>query len=158
MDKKINVISDLEGNEIIIINDIRFKGKRRIDWENVEQYLKEYIGNCYEVVETSDHIFIGSDFPSELKGSDDTRRLYLSLIYIFEKFHQPYREGKIRLWDHMVRTSALYGRKQIRYRHGEIKWGLGSENRISAELKLLTDPGCITDDAPVGENCAFWHP
>lgn len=36
MDKKINVISDLEGNEIIIINDIRFKGKRRIDWENVE--------------------------------------------------------------------------------------------------------------------------
>ena len=41
MDKKINVISDLEG-----------------------------------VVETSDHIFIGSDFPSELKGSDDTRRLY----------------------------------------------------------------------------------
>lgn len=52
MDKKINVISDLEGNEIIIINDIRFKGKRRIDWEYVEQYLKEYIGNCYEVVET----------------------------------------------------------------------------------------------------------
>lgn len=34
MDKKINVISDLEGNEIIIINDICFKGKRRIDWEN----------------------------------------------------------------------------------------------------------------------------
>lgn len=33
MDKKINVISDLERNEIIIINDIRFKGKRRIDWE-----------------------------------------------------------------------------------------------------------------------------
>ena len=66
MDKKINVISDLEGNEIIIINDIRFKGKRRIDWENVEQYLKEYIGNCYEVVETSDHIFIGSDFPRDV--------------------------------------------------------------------------------------------
>lgn len=40
MDKKINVIFDLEGNEIIIINDIRFKGKRRIDWENVEQMQK----------------------------------------------------------------------------------------------------------------------
>ncbi len=50
MDKKINVISDLEGNEIIIINDIRFKGKRRIDWEYVEQYLKEYIGNCIEML------------------------------------------------------------------------------------------------------------
>ena len=79
----------------------------------------------------------------------------LSLV---EKFHQLYREGKIRLWDYVVRASALYGRKQIRHRHGEIKWCLGSENRISAEPKLLTDPGCITDDAPVGENCAFWHP
>ena len=46
MDRKINVISDLEGNEIVIISDIRFKGKRRIDWEDVEQYLKEYIGDC----------------------------------------------------------------------------------------------------------------
>ena len=52
-----------------------FQGKRNINWEEVEKYLKEYIGNCYEVVETADQIFISSDFPGELKGSKDTRRL-----------------------------------------------------------------------------------
>ena len=36
---------------------IRFKGKRNINWEEVEQYLKEYIGDCYEVVETSDQVY-----------------------------------------------------------------------------------------------------
>ena len=76
MHKKINIISDLEGREIVVINDIRFKGKRNIDWEEVEQYLKEYIGECYEVVETSDQVFISSDLPRELKGSEDTRRLF----------------------------------------------------------------------------------
>ena len=76
MDKKISVISDLDGKKIVVISDIRFKGKRNINWEEVEQYLKEYIGDCYEVVETADQIFISSDFPGELKGSKDTRRLF----------------------------------------------------------------------------------
>ena len=73
MDKKISVISDLDGKKIVVISDIRFKGKRNINWEEVEQYLKEYIGDCYEIVETSDQVYIGSDFPGELKGSEDTK-------------------------------------------------------------------------------------
>lgn len=76
LDRKVNVIEDIDGRKIVVISDIRFKGKRHIDWEEVEQYLKEYVGNCYEVVETSDHVFIGSDFPGELKGSNDTERLF----------------------------------------------------------------------------------
>ena len=48
MDKKISVISDWDGKKIVVISDIRFKGKRNINWEEVEQYLKEYIGDCYE--------------------------------------------------------------------------------------------------------------
>ena len=76
MDKRINIISDSDGRQIVVITDIRFKGKRNINWREVEQYLKEYIGDCYEVVETADQIFISSDFPGELKGSKDTRRLF----------------------------------------------------------------------------------
>ena len=72
MDKRINIISDSVGKQIVVITDIRFQGKRNINWEEVEKYLKEYIGNCYEVVETADQIFISSDFPGELKGSKDT--------------------------------------------------------------------------------------
>ena len=66
----------MDGKKIVVISDIRFKGKRNINWEEVEQYLKEYIGDCYEIVETSDQVYIGSDFPGELKGSEDTKRLY----------------------------------------------------------------------------------
>ena len=74
--KTINIGRNLEGNPVVIINDIRFKGKRNINWNEVEKYLREYIGNCYEVMETSDCVYIGTDFPKELKGSNDTKRLY----------------------------------------------------------------------------------
>lgn len=71
----IDIITDEDGRKIVVITDIRFKGKRNIDWEDVENYLKEYVGKCYEVVETADQVFIGNDFPEELKGSEDTKRL-----------------------------------------------------------------------------------
>ena len=71
----IDIITDEGGRKIVVITDIRFKGKRNIDWEDVENYLKEYVGKCYEVVETADQVFIGNDFPAELKGSEDTKRL-----------------------------------------------------------------------------------
>lgn len=44
----VNCGADLDGKKIVVISDIRFKGKRNINWEEVEQYLKEYIGDCYE--------------------------------------------------------------------------------------------------------------
>ena len=43
----VNCGADLDGKKIVVISDIRFKGKRNINWEEVEQYLKEYIGDCY---------------------------------------------------------------------------------------------------------------
>ena len=52
MDKNKDIISDLDKKRIVIINDIRFKGKRNIDWEKVEEYLKKYVDNCYKVDET----------------------------------------------------------------------------------------------------------
>lgn len=71
----VNIISDAEGKTIVLINDIRFKGKQHIDWNEVEGYIKEYVGSCYKIMETSDKVYIGTDFPSEFKGSADTKRL-----------------------------------------------------------------------------------
>lgn len=75
MKRKVNVIEDLDGNKIVFIHDIRFKGKRSVDWKDVEAYLKQYVGECYDVLETADEIYIGNDFPSEVKGSEDTIKL-----------------------------------------------------------------------------------
>ena len=71
-----DVIKDAEGRSIVVINDIRFKGKRKIDWDEVESYLRQYIGDFYEVADTHDIVYIGKDFPDEYSGSKDTARLY----------------------------------------------------------------------------------
>jgi len=71
----ISVIEDLEGNKIVLINDLRFKRSKRIDWDAVEGYLKEYIGSCTEILDTNEMVFIGSDFPDEYAHSKDTKIL-----------------------------------------------------------------------------------
>ena len=73
--RNISVIQDVDGNNIVVINDIRFKGKRSIHWKEVRAYLKEYIGDFYKVASTGDVIYIGSDLPSEYSGSVYTKKL-----------------------------------------------------------------------------------
>lgn len=44
MDKKIDIIEDADGKGIVVISDLRFRGRRSVDWNIVENCLKEYIG------------------------------------------------------------------------------------------------------------------
>ena len=73
--RNVSVIQDIDGNNIVVINDIRFKGKRSISWKDVKEYLKEYVGDFYKIVSTGDIIYIGSDLPGEYSGSKYTRSL-----------------------------------------------------------------------------------
>ena len=75
MGTKVKIIRDTNGNNVVLIDDIRFKGRQNIEWKEVETYLKGYVGSCYEIIETSDKVYLGPDFPKEFKGSDDTMRL-----------------------------------------------------------------------------------
>ena len=36
MQRKVNVVEDLDGNKIVVIHDIRFKGRQAIEWNDVE--------------------------------------------------------------------------------------------------------------------------
>ncbi|MCQ2528077.1 MAG: helix-turn-helix domain-containing protein [Saccharofermentans sp.] len=71
----LSVISDADGKKIVVINDLRFKGRRSVDWNTVETCLKEYIGTCTEILDTNELIYIGSDFPDEYAHSKDTKVL-----------------------------------------------------------------------------------
>ena len=73
--RNISIIQDIDGHNIVVINDIRFKGKRSVDWKDVRAYLKEYVGDFYEVASTGDVIYIGSDLPNEYSGSKYTNSL-----------------------------------------------------------------------------------
>ena len=75
MKRKVNVIADLEGNKIVFIHDVQFKGKRSIEWKEVELYLKQFIGESYVIENTNDMIYIGTDFPDEYAHSEYTTSL-----------------------------------------------------------------------------------
>ncbi len=75
MDRNVNIITDLNENRIVLINDIIFKGKRNVNWKDVEEYLKQYVDEFFEIADTKDVIYIGSDLPDEYANSNYTHRL-----------------------------------------------------------------------------------
>lgn len=81
MEKKVDIIKDTDGRSIVIINDLRFKGRRNVNWNTVEECLKEYIGQNAEIIETSDVVYIGADFPDEFAHSKDTKELRGANMY-----------------------------------------------------------------------------
>ena len=70
--KNVNVICDVDGKKVVLINDIRFKSRRTNNWVEIEEYLKEYIGNYFEIAESAEKVYIGTDFPDEFAHSNDT--------------------------------------------------------------------------------------
>ena len=57
------------------IGDVIFTNKQNISWNDVEKYLKRYVGENIIVKKTGDRIHIGGDFPDEYTESCYTKRL-----------------------------------------------------------------------------------
>ncbi len=70
--RNVKIIVDSHGNQIVVINDIVFKGKRSIKWDEVEKYLEQYVGEFFEVAESKDIIYIGTELPDEYTRSNYT--------------------------------------------------------------------------------------
>lgn len=75
MKRNVEIITDTNGEKIVRIYSIRFKGKRKVDWNDVKNYLKEYYGEIYKIADTNDVIYIGNDFSDEYTGSRYTHKL-----------------------------------------------------------------------------------
>ncbi len=73
--RNVSVIKDTKGRNIVMINDIRFKGKRAANWEDVKEYLKQYVDGVYKIADSGDIVCVGADFPDEYTGSVYTRGL-----------------------------------------------------------------------------------
>ena len=57
------------------IQEIIFNGKQNIPWNDVEKYLRRYIGRKYQVKKYDDLIHIGGEFPDEFTESNYTKKL-----------------------------------------------------------------------------------
>ena len=67
--RNVNIIMDADGKRLVLINDIRFKGKRNIDWDDVATYLKGYVGDFYEISESAEKVYIGNELVKEFPES-----------------------------------------------------------------------------------------
>ncbi|MBE5919552.1 MAG: hypothetical protein E7272_06865 [Pseudobutyrivibrio ruminis] len=70
--RNVTIVKDSEGKDVVLINDIKFKGKRSINWDDVKKYLKSYIDDSFQIQSTGDWIYIGNDLPNEYTGSEYT--------------------------------------------------------------------------------------
>lgn len=57
------------------VEKIIFVGKQHIPWNEVEAYLKKYVGETIVVEQYQDNIYIAYDFPEEYSESKDTKKL-----------------------------------------------------------------------------------
>ena len=69
------VATDMNGNKVVVIPQVIFKGKRTIPWDEVEQYLLRYVGRIFEVAETEDLIYVDRTFADEYSNSNYTKKL-----------------------------------------------------------------------------------
>jgi len=73
--RNISIITDADNKKLVLVNDIRFKGKRKVDWDDVKKYLEGYVGDYYEIAETAEKIYIGNVLPDEYTGSESRKSL-----------------------------------------------------------------------------------
>lgn len=57
---------------ISIIQDVDGKN---IDWDEIEKILRQYIGEFYEIYQTAEKVYIGTDFPDEYTHSKYTKAI-----------------------------------------------------------------------------------
>ena len=71
----LEIALDENGNKVVVLPDIIFSNKQNIDWNEVEKYLEQFVGELVEIAETGDVIYLGKDFPDEYAGSKYTRKM-----------------------------------------------------------------------------------
>ena len=54
MNRNVIIAKDTKGKKIVVINSIRFAGKRSINWDNVRNYLKSFVDKNYRIESTDD--------------------------------------------------------------------------------------------------------
>lgn len=96
--QQLNIIRDGNKIRIVVVPRIIFKGKRTIDWNEVEKYLMRYVGNTVEIEETKELVYIGREFPNEYKGSNYSKKLRGALLKA--------KANAVQIVDQMIQTAT----------------------------------------------------
>jgi hypothetical protein len=72
MKRRIDIVTDLENRKIVVIHDVIFRGRQNIEWDEIKEYLKEFVGKSFIIDSVDEMIYMGVDLPLEYAGSNDT--------------------------------------------------------------------------------------
>ena len=73
--ENVYICTDDNNNKIVTISSIKFKGKRSVDWKDVEGYLSRYRNMSAKILEKGCEIRIDGSFADEFCWSKDTKKL-----------------------------------------------------------------------------------
>lgn len=73
--RNVNIVLDTDGNKVVVIHDTIFKNRQNIKWNDVEEYLGQYIGELYTIAEDGEKIYIGKELPDEYAHSNYSAKL-----------------------------------------------------------------------------------
>lgn len=73
--RNVTIVSFKDGMVVAQINQVLFMGKQHITWNDVEEYVKQYVGELYTIAESKDVVYISKDLPDEYTNSNDSIRL-----------------------------------------------------------------------------------
>ena len=77
--RNVNIITDADGKKLVLINDIRFKGKRQIDWDDVKQYLEGYVGDYYEIEKMRNAFISEMNFLKNIRNQKAVKALWVQM-------------------------------------------------------------------------------
>lgn len=90
--KELEIALDENGNKVVVLPDIIFSNKQNIDWNEVEKYLKRFVGEIVEIVETGDVVYLGSCLVVNCTGKG---KMYLyDLVDIKKEASNPLRTNR----------------------------------------------------------------
>lgn len=84
MDEKVSrgilIQENPDGNKEVVIPHVIFAGRKNIDWNQVEEYLLQYVNEVIGIADTGDFIAIDKTFADEYTSSVYTRKLKGNLV------------------------------------------------------------------------------
>ena len=117
-ENNVRIVRDEDGRELVVIDEIIFRGKRTIDWKAVEVYLQKYVGELVEVASTKEVINIDKDFPDEFAGSIYTEKLRGGLAKVKANLAQ----GVIQTVQTAKKSKFVENKKERHYKDASRGW------------------------------------
>lgn len=73
--RNVEIVTDDNGNKMVLIKEIMFKEKHNINWNEVKDYLWVFVRASYKIEKIAEIVHIGRELPEEYIESESRKAL-----------------------------------------------------------------------------------